>query len=91
MTDQLIRPRINLNGSPPSDLIAPRMKAVTAIEEAIKCLRLATPNGRDYPGKEDQCEADRELHYARLRLLSEIGDTLLAEAIEIKIQTKRSK
>lgn len=79
-----IRPTININGTSRADLIEPRLKAYRLIEDAVKALRQVTPNGRDYPGDNDRCCADRELHYDRLRALNGIADALMLEAMFIK-------
>lgn len=82
----LITPQLNINGSSANDLIAPRMKAVTAIDDVIKFLQQATPNGRDYPGNNIACVADRELHYDRISKLRDLQAVLLDEALRIKDQ-----
>ena len=47
-----------------------------------------TPNGRDYPGDNDQCVADRQAHYDRLAAITAIAAEIMAEAISIKEQIK---
>ena len=47
-----------------------------------------TPNGRDYPGDNDRCVADRQAHYDRLAALQAIAAEIVAEAVGIKEQIK---
>ena len=80
----MIRPIVNINGTSRTDLIDPRLKAYRLIEDAVKALREVTPNGRDYPGDNDRCIEQREYHYSRLRVLNNIADELMLEAMFIK-------
>lgn len=82
----LITPKININGSSADDLINPRIEADRLIGEVISALQQATPNGRDYPGDNKACVADRELHYERIKALRSLQDTLFQEALTIKRQ-----
>lgn len=82
----LITPKININGSSADDLINPRIEADRLIGEVISALQQATPNGRDYPGDNNACVADRELHYERIKALRSLQDTLFQEALTIKRQ-----
>lgn len=82
----LITPKININGSSADDLINPRIEADRLIGEVIAALQQATPNGRDYPGDNNACVADRELHYERIKALRSLQDTLFQEALTIKRQ-----
>lgn len=81
-----ITPTLNINGTSADDLIQPRMAARELLDDVIKTLKQVTPNGRDYPGDNDRCVADREIHYARLQMLREIQDALVFEALTIKRQ-----
>lgn len=85
-SSSLIRPVINLNGTSADELIAARITACEAITDALEALKLVTPNGRDYPGDNDRCRADREKHYARLAQLTSIKASIYAEAIAINQQ-----
>jgi hypothetical protein len=84
----MITPILNINGSSPKDLIEPRMEARRAIQTAIEALLQATPNGRDYPGDNMACVADRITHYDRIEALSQIGHELMRESVAILEQTK---
>lgn len=84
----MIRPTLNINGSSPDDLIQPRIAAYDALQAAIKALQQVTPNGRDYPGDNDRCVADREMHYDRLRQIKLIMAEIMVEALAIKEQIK---
>ena len=84
----MITPTLNINGSSADDLIQPRIAAIAALQAAIKALQQVTPNGRDYPGDNDQCVADRRAHYNRLAALQAIATEIVAEAVLIKEQIK---
>jgi hypothetical protein len=84
----MIRPIININGTSADDLIEPRIAAYDALQAAMVALQQVTPNGRDYPGDNDQCVADREMHYARLRQIKLIMAEIMVEALAIKEQIK---
>jgi hypothetical protein len=84
----MITPTLNLNGSSADDLIDPRMAAYGALRDAIKALQQVTPNGRDYPGDNDQCVTDRGSHYIRLKAINTIAAEIIAEALAIKEQMK---
>ena len=47
-----------------------------------------TPNGRDYPGDNDKCVADRDEHYARLKTLDAIAAGISGEGFAINEQIK---
>lgn len=82
----LITPQININGTSASDLIEPRIAAGRFLQQAIDAMRLAMPNGRDYPGDNDACVADRTEMYRRIGVLAEMQDDLRDEALDIKRQ-----
>jgi len=84
----MIRPIVNINGSSADDLIQPRIAAYDALHAAIKALQQVTPNGRDYPGDNDACVADRDKHYARLKKINALRAEIMSEAIYIKEQIK---
>ena len=84
----MIRPTLNINGTSADDLIQPRIAAYDALQDVIKALQRVTPNGRDYPGDNDQCVADRQAHYDRLAALQAIATEIVAEAVLIKEQIK---
>ena len=82
----MITPTLNINGSSADDLIEPRIAAYDALQAAIKALQQVTPNGRDYPGDNDACVADRDKHYARLKKINALRAEIMSEAIYIKEQ-----
>ena len=84
--DTYITPRLNINGTSAVDLIDPRRKAIDLIGELVETLKQVTPNGRDYPGDNDACAADRELHYDRIKALRDLQAALLQEAVQIMQQ-----
>lgn len=82
----MIRPTININGTHPEDLIRARLDASRSLNTAINLLKEAAPNGRDYPGDNERCVADRGIHYARITALRELRGVLLEEALAIRDQ-----
>lgn len=82
----MITPQININGSSKHDLIAPRLKAMDHLMDAIEALRQSAPNGRDYPGDYDGCHADRDVHFDRLERLKALREEIMSEALYIKEQ-----
>lgn len=82
----MIRPILNINGTSGDELIQTRRKAIEALNAVMKALQEMTPNGRDYPGQQDRCRADRELHYARFAQLDAMRNTIMDEALEIMRQ-----
>jgi len=82
----MITPQININGSSKDDLLMPRLNAMDLLMDAIEALKQVTPNGRDYPGNNTACIADREEHYDRLAKLRALREELMAEAVYIEEQ-----
>jgi hypothetical protein len=82
----MITPTLNINGSSLTDLTHPRIAAYDALQAAIKALQQVTPNGRDYPGDNDRCVADRDEHYARLEKINALRAEIMREAVYIKEQ-----
>ena len=82
----MIRPNLNINGSSPSDLTGPRLRAIDHLREAIQALGQTTPNGRDYPGDSTQCDRDRDEHYHRVAALRDLCSDLMEEAVYIRGQ-----
>jgi len=84
----MIHPTLNINGTSADDLIQPRRDAYDLLQVAMVALQQVTPNGRDYPGDNDRCVADRQAHYDRLAAITAIAAEIMAEAISIKEQIK---
>lgn len=84
----MIRPIININGSSADDLTHPRIAAYDALQAALKALQQVTPNGRDYPGDNDKCVADRQAHYDRLAVITAIAAGISGEGFAINEQIK---
>jgi hypothetical protein len=78
-----ISPTLNINGTSAADLIDPRLAAFDHLTKAIDSLRQVTPNGRDYPGDAERCDADRQAHYDRILTLNAIKERIYAEAVAI--------
>lgn len=79
----MIRPILNINGTSAEELIQTRRNAIEALDAVMKALQEMTPNGRDYPGQQDHCRADRELHYSRFAQLDAMRNQIMDEALEI--------
>lgn len=82
----MIRPILNINGTNAEELIQTRRNAIDALDAVMKALQEMTPNGRDYPGQQDRCRSDRELHYARFAQLDAMRNRIMDEALEIMRQ-----
>lgn len=82
----MIRPILNINGTSAEELIQTRRNAIDALDAVMKALQEMTPNGRDYPGQQDRCRTDRELHYSRFAQLDAMRNRILDEAVEIMRQ-----
>jgi hypothetical protein len=78
-----ISPTLNINGTSAADLIDPRRAAFDALTNVISILKQVTPNGRDYPGNADRCDADRREHFDRLLTLNSLREQIYAEAVAI--------
>jgi len=78
---------VNMNGTAACDLINQRRAVIDALNDAMKAMQEMTPNGRDYPGKQDDCKADRDAHYARFAQLDKMRNDILDEALAIQRQT----
>ena len=82
----MIRPILNINGTSAEELIQIRRNAIEALDAAMKAFQEMTPNGRDYPGHQDRCRADRDLHYSRFAQLDAMRNRIMDEAVEIMRQ-----
>ena len=82
----MIRPILNINGTSAEELIQTRRNAIEALDAVMKALQEMTPNGRDYPGEQDRCRTDRELHYSRFAQLDAMRNLIMDEALEIMRQ-----
>jgi hypothetical protein len=80
---------VNMNGTAVSDLINQRRAVMDALSDAMKAMQEMTPNGRDYPGRQDDCKADREIHYARFAQLDKMRNDIMDEALAIQSQIYR--
>lgn len=83
--NDLVKPVLNINGTPGSDLIEHRMNARVLLESLIFELQRIAPNGRDYPGV-DHFEHDRAVHFRRLGALRTLHDDLTKEALALHRQ-----
>ena len=84
--NDLVKPVLNINGTPGSDLIEHRMNARVLLENLIFELQRIAPNGRDYPGDTDRLEHDRAVHFRRLGALRTLHDDLTKEALALHRQ-----
>ena len=88
MTKATLSPIININGTSAEEHVDMRRDAVAALTAAIEAIKPLVPNGRDYPGQLDQCDADRRIHFDRLAELTAIREAIYAEAITIQRATE---
>lgn len=89
----MITPTIHLNGTSGADLLSQTVDALIALSDAIKALRAAGPNGRDYyvQQKANFAQAQQQ-HWDRLAKLESVQADLVAisEAIHAQM-TERSR
>ena len=79
----MIQPTISINGTSRDEHIAMRRTALDALRVAIQALLPLAPNGRDYPGQPERCEADRTAHFDRLAALQALSREITLEAVTI--------
>ena len=80
----MIFPTIHLNGTSKQALLDQVLDAAHAVQDAIKALENATPNGRDYyPQGADAIKLAIAEHTARVTKLKEVFGELAKLAIHI--------
>ena len=80
-------PRINLNGTDGGVLADEYMAGITAVDAAIKAVQAITVHGRDYHVISSTATPDAIAeHWARLRLLEQVREELMAIAVNIAEQ-----
>ena len=84
MTDNLMRPIINLNGTSPEALIDARIEARTACLALMSALDGTQPNGRDYIGHPDAYKRDLAIYSARFAALDNLLNDLRHEALVLQ-------
>lgn len=84
MTDNLMRPIINLNGTSSEALIDARLEARTACLALMSALGGTLPNGRDYIGHPDAYKRDLAIYSARFAALDKLLNDLGDEALELQ-------
>lgn len=87
MTDLLSIPVVNINGTSRAELIELRKNTRNALKEALNCLALMRPHGRDYQTvSHEQYTRAVEIHKLRETTVKAIADEIYAEAIELSRQ-----
>lgn len=87
MRDNLIVPRVHLNGTSKQALLDQYSNAIVAIQDAGRKLALASPHGRDYyviDGNPIGTAMDQ--HAGRMAKLKEVADELEQIALTIMDQ-----
>jgi hypothetical protein len=84
MTDNLMRPIINLNGTSREALIDARLEARTACLALMSALGGTRPNGRDYIGHPHAFNRDIAIYADRLLALDKLHNDLGDEALAIQ-------
>jgi hypothetical protein len=84
MSDNLMHPIINLNGTSPEALIDARLGALSAGRAMMNALGFIAPNGRDYIGRPDAYKRDLAIYSARRVAIATILDDLEQEALAIQ-------
>lgn len=79
----MLTPTISINGTHPMDLLEMNMSAYDALYEAIKRLREAYPNGRDYPDINQAMDEHRARISRLLDVHNELGAIVLAISDQI--------
>jgi hypothetical protein len=97
MTNEIMRPTINLNSTAADDLVNGRMNARRAVLANLEARRAVlvtlgaigklSPNGRDYIGQPDALARDQLIHRERFRALDSLYNALEEEAIAIQDAT----
>ena len=86
--EQMIPPRINLNGTSRESLLTDYMAALDALRKAMEALGRIVPNGRDYQTMPDPqaCSRAREAFGERQVALRKILDDIEEVAVAISDQ-----
>lgn len=84
MSDVIMRPILNLNGTAASSLIDARIAARDAARKFMLALGETAPNGRDYIGDSAAYNRDLAIYRARWALLDELYNSLGDEALDIQ-------
>ena len=80
----LMNPSVNINGTSREALVDARRDAFEAVNAAITALRETLPHGRDYVGRAHQWSVDRAIYMERHKLLSQLAEDLMNEAVAIQ-------
>jgi len=79
----MILPILNINGTSREEHIRLRREVIDALRAAADKMSELLPNGRDYPGAAERCDADRVRHRARVTLIRVLTAELMAEAVTL--------
>jgi hypothetical protein len=79
----LMRPKININGSSRKELVDFRIAAVRTIQQLMIDLQHTKPHGRDYMGDSERFAADNAIYRDRFALLDKLRNEIHDEALAI--------
>lgn len=83
----LIVPTVHLNGTSAETLTDNLCEVYSAIGDAIRKLKQAAPNGRDYYLEPGSLERATDQHMRRMKTLTDLQDELQAEIEAIEDQS----
>lgn len=83
---RIMKPSINLNGTPKSSMVYDRMEIINHLQDAITAMGRVNPHLRDYLGDTEQYNADRKLHVERVKILEDMISELTSEGVAINEQ-----
>lgn len=84
---EVIAPVLNINGASGDDLLGAYQAALDALREAITCMNMTSPHGRDFQTEQESvyCEA-RDQHQRRVKAVAEVYRDIEAIACAVHDQ-----
>lgn len=79
----IMKPKININGTDKQALIDMRMDARDALGKTIQAMGEMRPHGRDYQGFPDEYKKDFAIHQERMASLNKLYNDIELEIIEL--------
>lgn len=87
MTDKLVCPIVNINGTSKDELLKQHTDIIHAIMDVKVALNKATPHGRDYQhNPSDHYIMARERHVRWVKTLSDLENEIMEIAVSINNQ-----
>jgi hypothetical protein len=85
---EVIVPVLNINGASPDDLLGAYQAALDALREAITCMNMTAPHGRDFQTEPDSVLAEaRDQHRLRVKAVAEVYRDI--EGIAVAVQEQK--